>query len=168
MQHYSSHVSRRMSNSCSETVDADCSRLLSSRQLRDVAICPHEKGIVSYARNYSIVEHDLITPNAVRGPSVVYVHCSQLTAPASLQGDWSTFPSPPTPSPRSSSPTPTTPSWRQAARKRNSISHTINVPTPRHHPDQRAAHRVALAAGSGRASTSSITARSTIRSCSRR
>ncbi|KAI0707284.1 hypothetical protein C8Q76DRAFT_629023 [Earliella scabrosa] len=33
-------------------------------QLRDVAICPHEKGIVSYARNYSIVEHDLITPNA--------------------------------------------------------------------------------------------------------
>lgn len=36
------------------------------RQLRDVAICPHEKGIVSYARNFSIVEHDLITPNAVR------------------------------------------------------------------------------------------------------
>ncbi|TFK93649.1 hypothetical protein K466DRAFT_80477 [Polyporus arcularius HHB13444] len=33
-------------------------------QLRDVTICPHEKGIVSYARNYSIVEHDLFTPNA--------------------------------------------------------------------------------------------------------
>ncbi|KAH9945123.1 uncharacterized protein BXZ73DRAFT_86676 [Epithele typhae] len=34
-------------------------------QLRDVVICPHEKGIVSYPCEQSIVEHDLITPNTV-------------------------------------------------------------------------------------------------------
>ncbi|OSD06642.1 hypothetical protein PYCCODRAFT_1442761 [Trametes coccinea BRFM310] len=29
-------------------------------QLRDVVICPHEKGIVTYPRNFSIVEHDIL------------------------------------------------------------------------------------------------------------
>ncbi|KAI0649042.1 hypothetical protein C8Q79DRAFT_998937 [Trametes meyenii] len=33
-------------------------------QLRDVLICPHEKGVVSYAQNFSIVEHDILNPNA--------------------------------------------------------------------------------------------------------
>ncbi|KAI0749629.1 hypothetical protein C8Q80DRAFT_636078 [Daedaleopsis nitida] len=33
------------------------------RQLRDVAICPHDEGIVSYARNFAIVEQDLATPH---------------------------------------------------------------------------------------------------------
>ncbi|KAI0833580.1 WD40-repeat-containing domain protein [Trametes gibbosa] len=34
------------------------------RQLRDVLICPHEKGIVSYARCKAIIEHDLLNPHA--------------------------------------------------------------------------------------------------------
>ncbi|KAI0775130.1 WD40-repeat-containing domain protein [Trametes elegans] len=33
-------------------------------QLRDVLICPHDKGIVSYASHYSIVEHDVLNPHA--------------------------------------------------------------------------------------------------------
>ncbi|KAH9847650.1 WD40-repeat-containing domain protein [Lenzites betulinus] len=33
-------------------------------QLRDVLICPHEKGIVSYARCNAIIEHDLLNPHA--------------------------------------------------------------------------------------------------------
>ncbi|KAL6298531.1 hypothetical protein BKA93DRAFT_810665 [Sparassis latifolia] len=35
-------------------------------QLRDVLICPHERGIVTYPQNCSIVEHDLAIPNSVR------------------------------------------------------------------------------------------------------
>ncbi|KAI9066238.1 hypothetical protein FKP32DRAFT_1610143 [Trametes sanguinea] len=33
-------------------------------QLRDVLICPHEKGIVTYPRNFSIVEHDILNPHS--------------------------------------------------------------------------------------------------------
>ncbi|KAI8969487.1 WD40-repeat-containing domain protein, partial [Trametes punicea] len=33
-------------------------------QLRDVLICPHEKGIVAYPRNFSIVEHDILNPHS--------------------------------------------------------------------------------------------------------
>ncbi|KAH9928400.1 WD40-repeat-containing domain protein [Fomitopsis serialis] len=33
-------------------------------QLRDVVICPHDKGLVTYPHNYSIVEHDIHAPNS--------------------------------------------------------------------------------------------------------
>ncbi|KAI0359788.1 hypothetical protein OH77DRAFT_1393943 [Trametes cingulata] len=33
-------------------------------QLRDVLICPHEKGIVSYPRGFTIVEHDILNPHS--------------------------------------------------------------------------------------------------------
>ncbi|KAI0326917.1 hypothetical protein GY45DRAFT_48245 [Cubamyces sp. BRFM 1775] len=33
-------------------------------QLRDVLICPHEKGILTYPRNFSIIEHDILNPHA--------------------------------------------------------------------------------------------------------
>ncbi|KAL1949559.1 hypothetical protein VTO73DRAFT_8440 [Trametes versicolor] len=33
-------------------------------QLRDVLICPHDKGIVSYACGYSVVEHDILNPHS--------------------------------------------------------------------------------------------------------
>ena len=32
-------------------------------------ICPHDKGLVAYPHNYSIVEHDIYAPNSVRGTS---------------------------------------------------------------------------------------------------
>jgi len=33
-------------------------------QLRDVVICPHEKGVVAYPHDRSIVEHDILVPNS--------------------------------------------------------------------------------------------------------
>ncbi|KAI0950852.1 hypothetical protein AcW1_008048 [Taiwanofungus camphoratus] len=33
-------------------------------QLRDVVICPHEKGLVTYPQNNAIVEHDILVPNS--------------------------------------------------------------------------------------------------------
>ena len=129
------------------------------RQLRDVTICPHEKGIVSYARNYSIVEHDLFTPNAVRSPLLVYAFRRRMfTLFTSLHGDWSNSPSHQTPSPPSFSPKQTTPSWRQAARRLSSISLTTNPPTSR---PPHVAHRAGSAGGFGRASTSWNMAQST-------
>ena len=36
-----------------------------SRQLRDVLICPHERGVVSYPSGKAIMEHDLLAPTPV-------------------------------------------------------------------------------------------------------
>jgi hypothetical protein len=38
----------------------------SSRQLRDLIICPREAGIVNYVQGHSIIEHDLHSPDVVR------------------------------------------------------------------------------------------------------
>ncbi|KZT01516.1 uncharacterized protein LAESUDRAFT_731086 [Laetiporus sulphureus 93-53] len=33
-------------------------------QLRDVLICPHERGLVTYPQNHSIIEHDILAPTS--------------------------------------------------------------------------------------------------------
>ncbi|KAK7682499.1 hypothetical protein QCA50_014299 [Cerrena zonata] len=37
-------------------------------QLRDVLVCPHERGVVYYPHSHSIVEHDLTTPSSQAKP----------------------------------------------------------------------------------------------------
>lgn len=36
------------------------------RQLRDLIICPRERGILNYVQEHSIVEHDITSSNSVR------------------------------------------------------------------------------------------------------
>lgn len=36
------------------------------RQLRDLVVCPHENGVVTYVQDQHIVEHDLACVDSVR------------------------------------------------------------------------------------------------------
>src|SRR5262245_19811108 len=40
-------------------------QLLTPRQLRDLLICPRERGVVHYVQNESIIEHNILTPHSV-------------------------------------------------------------------------------------------------------
>ena len=141
--------------------------LLDHRQLRDVAICPHEKGIVSYVRSNSIVEHDLIAPNTVRRARR-FRRVLAIDNRPSHHGGWLISPSLPTPSPPSISQTQTTLSSQQVVRKPNFICPTSSLPIFQHPPPL--VHLAVAPADSdadyGRASITSTMSRSITLSCS--
>ncbi|KAF5374450.1 hypothetical protein D9615_009123 [Tricholomella constricta] len=54
--------------STAPTAIASASVLIGHVQLRDLIICPRERGVVNYVQHHSIVEHDLNTPDAQPRP----------------------------------------------------------------------------------------------------
>jgi hypothetical protein len=40
------------------------------RQLRDVLICPRERGVVNYIQHQSIIEHNINLPDSVRTTAI--------------------------------------------------------------------------------------------------